>query len=383
MTNIKTAIGLMSGTSIDGIDISLVKSDGEKIFSKELNDYYPYDRETKNILRSLINDYSHSLGYIKDTELLITKKHIEVVENFIKKYQILKNDVDIIGFSGHTILHSPEKSITWQIGNCQLLASKTLINVVGDFRTKDVVNNGQGAPLVPIYHHAIFNDYPIKPLIILNIGGVSNITYLEDNDYNNIVAYDICFGNAPMDDLVHKSLGKDFDKDGNMAKNGKINEELANFILNQDYFFKSSPKSLDRNHFNQLLNKELLNSFANIKLEDALKTMCYIIAKSLEISIKTLKNKPKEVFVCGGGRKNKTIMNLIAEICNVKVTNVDDIGLDGNSIESQAFAFLAIRHLKNLPITFKKTTGVLLEKHNAQILEEECFSSCGGVFYRA
>ncbi len=369
--DIKVAIGLMSGTSIDGIDISLIKSDGHKIIQGRLNGYYPYSSEDKKILRALINSKIRSLEEIKDAELLVTKRHIEVVGDFIKKNKLKIKDIDVIGFHGHTIKHDPEKSITWQIGEGQMLASSVGIDVVSDFRKRDVISGGQGAPLVPIYHHAIFKNHQ-KPVIILNIGGVSNITYLEDDKKENIVACDICFGNAPMDDLVHQYRGQDYDHNGDIAKNGEINYELAKTILMQDYFKKDPPKSLDRNHFSQLLNQELLTHFNDIKLEDILKTICYIIAKSLKDIINSLSQPTREVIVCGGGRHNVAIMQTLHDICNIKVTDIDDCGFDGSAIEAQAFAFLAIRNLKNLPITFSKTTGI-----------KSVVESVGGVLHKA
>jgi anhydro-N-acetylmuramic acid kinase len=374
---IQTAIGLMSGTSIDGIDVSLIKSDGEEIQKKKLNNYYPYDKELKNILRNIINKKELSLQEIKEAELKITEKHIIAVENFIEHNNLNRKNIDLIGFSGHTILHDPKNIISWQIGNAQLLASKTKINVVADFRIKDVINNGQGAPLVPIYHHSLFLTHKNKPIIILNIGGVSNITYLKDNNINNIIACDICFGNAPMDDLVYKFNGGEFDRDGEMAKSGEIDHELAEKILKQEYFNRKPPKSLDRNHFHQILNEKLLSKFNKSEISNILKTICYVIVKSLEIEIKRLETKPEEIIVCGGGRNNDTIMEMLQEnFSNAKVTNIDDFGFDGNFIESQAFAFLAIRKNKNLPITFKNTTGISIKNN------EENISFSGGVIYQ-
>lgn len=385
---ILTAIGLMSGTSIDGIDVSLIKSDGEIILERQFNNYYPYDEKSKKVLKNVINNKFRSLEEIKNAENLVTQKHIDAVNDFIKINKLNRKNIDVIGFSGHTIEHNPEKATTWQIGNGNLLASKTKIDVVADLRTKDIANGGQGAPLVPIYHHSLFKNYAKNPIIILNIGGVSNITYLQDQDENNIVACDICFGNAPMDDLVEKMTGKEFDDGGKIASEGQVNEKLAKIILDQEYFSLKAPKSLDRNHFHELLNREITNNFKQIKLEDSLKTICYVIAKSLEIIIQDLPNKPKEIIICGGGRKNQTIINSIKEVCEIDdVINIDVLDLEetlkGDFIESQAFAFLAIRNLKKLPITFRKTTGVLLETRNAQNEVSLHSSSCGGVFYRA
>ena len=372
---IQTAIGLMSGTSIDGIDVSLIRSDGHSITEKEFNNYYPYDKELKNTLRNIINKAELSLKEIKDAELKITNQHIEAIENFINHNNLKKKDIDLIGFSGHTILHDPKNSISWQIGNAQLLASATKINVVADFRIKDVIYSGQGAPLVPIYHHALFSNHKNKPIIILNIGGVSNITYLQDDNINNIIACDICFGNAPMDDLVYKFNGGEFDRDGEMAKSGEIDYDLAEKILKQEYFSKKPPKSLDRNHFHQILNEKLLSKFNKSEISNTLKTICYIITKSLEIEVKRLKIKPKEIIVCGGGRNNDTIMQMLQEnFKKIKVYNIDDFGFNGNFIESQAFAFLAIRRSKNLPITFSNTTGLDINQAKEESID-------GGVIY--
>lgn len=377
MNKIKTAIGLMSGTSMDGIDVALIKSDGTNIISRDKFTYYPYSVKTRNIIKKLINNKSSSLLKIKEAELEITKKHIEATLKFIKDHNLSIEEIDIIGFHGHTILHNPNKKITWQIGNAQMLASSTGINVVADFRTKDVVLGGGGAPLVPIYHKSLFKDLS-KPIIILNIGGVSNITYIENNNENDLIAFDVCFGNAPIDDLVFKKTGNHFDLDGKLSSQGKINFDLAHNFLTLSYFKKKAPKSLDRN---QLYGS--LTAIKKLKLEDALATMCYIIAKALEISLKQLPKQPKEIIVCGGGRKNKTIMNLISEVTKIKTISVEEIINNGGGVEAEAFAFLAIRNLMELPISFKKTTGVLPEKHAARPSKAEDSSSCGGVFYRA
>lgn len=351
-----TAIGLMSGTSLDGIDVSLIKSDGHEIYQKKQNLYYEYDNKTRVKIKKLIENKLHSLEEIKQAELLITEKHIAAVELFLQKFNLKNNQIDIIGFHGQTILHQPEAQITWQIGNSQMLATRLKIDVVADFRTKDVINGGQGAPLVPIYHHALFKNYINKPIIILNIGGVCNITYLpRGNKPENMVACDTCFGNAPIDDLVFNCIGRKFDEDGKIAQTGKVNHDIAQEILQDPYFIKSAPKSLDRNHFQKILTEKLQNQ----KLQDALATICYIIGQSLNIEIKKLAEKPEEIIICGGGRKNQTIIKQIIDTCQIKVIDINDINeLDGDFIESQTFAFLAIRYLKNLPITFSKTTGI-------------------------
>ncbi len=377
-----TSLGLMSGTSMDGIDIALIKSDGQKINDRGANKYYPYSPKIKNSLVKLINNKTNSLLEIKEIELEITKKHIAAVKDFLTKNKIDKNNIDIIGFNGQTILHNPRKGITWQIGNAQMLASGTGIDVVADFRTKDLVFGGQGAPLVPIYHLALFADYK-KPVLVLNIGGVSNITYIENNQEENLIAFDVCFGNAPLNDLVKKKTDKDFDKNGLLASKGKVNQDFTKAILALNYFKKQPPKSLDRNQFDEVIKK-----FSKLKMEDILASLVFIIGQSVTNSLKFLPKKPLEILVCGGGRKNLEIMKSIENTTQIKTTNIDNLKIGNNSIngdfiEAEAFGFLAIRNLLNLPISYPKTTGISLEKYVPQLSEQGCPSSCGGVFYRA
>jgi anhydro-N-acetylmuramic acid kinase len=377
-----TALGLMSGTSLDGIDVVLIKSDGQKINYHGAKKYYPYSPKIKNLLAKLINNKVNSLLEIKQIELEITKKHIVAVKDFLTKNKIDKKNIDIIGFHGQTILHNPKQGITWQIGNAQMLASETGIDVVADFRTKDIVFGGQGAPLVPIYHLALFADYK-KPVLVLNIGGVSNITYIENNQEENLIAFDVCFGNAPLNDLVKKKTDKDFDKNGLLASKGKVNQDFVKAVLALSYFKKQPPKSLDRNQFDEIIKK-----FSKLKMEDTLASLVFVIGQSVANSLKLLPKKPLEILVCGGGRKNLAIMNSIKNATQIKTTNIDNLKIGNNSIngdfiEAEAFGFLAIRNLLNLPISYPKTTGISLEKYATQLSEQGCPSSCGGVFYRA
>ncbi|MDA0902282.1 MAG: anhydro-N-acetylmuramic acid kinase [Proteobacteria bacterium] len=374
MKKIKTAIGLMSGTSIDGIDVALIKSDGTKIISRDLFGYYPYDKEIRDKVRELVDKQTASLTSIKEVELDITKKHIYAVLDFLEKNKLSAKDIDIVGFHGHTIIHDPSKPITWQIGNAQMLATTVGIDVIADFRTRDIICGGQGAPLTPAYHHALFKDRD-KPLAVLNIGGVSNITYIQSENAGNVIGFDTCFGNAPIDDLVKDKTGKNFDKNGALAKKGKVNYELSEEFLTENYFAQLPPKSLDRNQFNKAFEK-----FKKIKLEDALATLTHILAKSIEIAIKQIPNKPKEIIVCGGGRRNKAIMDDIKKVNKgIKVIDIDDLGINGDSIEAEAFAFLAIKSLDNSHVNFQKIAGINSE--NPQNLDSHPF--CGGVLYHA
>lgn len=347
-----TAIGLMSGTSMDGIDLALIESDGQKIINRKFFEYLPYNQEIKNHLNNIIYNRP-TLAEIKHVEKELTHLHYDFVNNFLKKKKLDPKKIDLVAFHGHTIFHNPKHHSTWQLGNAHLLAHHTKINVVADFRTNDVSLGGQGAPLVPIYHFYLFANEK-KPCAVLNIGGISNITYFADDNENNIQAFDTCFGNAPLDDLMKEKFGLDFDNNGKISKKGKADVILANHILQNEIFYTKPPKSYDRDDF-----AVLLSPINNLKPEDALATFAYMHAKAIKINLDFFKKDPKEIFVCGGGRKNKAIMDeLKKQLKGIDIKTVEDIGLNGNAIEAEAFAFLGIRRLLNLPISFPKTTGV-------------------------
>jgi anhydro-N-acetylmuramic acid kinase len=368
LRKIYRAIGLMSGTSMDGIDLSLIESDGEKIIRHVGFDYLPYQESFKQKLRKVIYDRP-DLIEIKNLENEMTIMHAVMVNDFLAKNQIKSSEIDLISFHGHTILHKPELGITWQLGNSQLLACKTKIGVIGNLRVKDVVLGGQGAPLVPIYHFHLFPESGV----VLNIGGISNITSFIKEDESSIEAFDICFGNAPLDDLVKKKLGTDFDRDGEISLQGKPDLILAEYILQNEIFHKKPPKSFDRDDY-----ASIITPINNLKIEDALATFAYIHAKAVDINLNFLKNRPKKIFVCGGGRKNKALIQWMKkELLNIEVKITEEIGFNGDTIEAEAFAFLGIRSLLKLPISFHSTTGV----KNSSDLQIKNYSASGGVFY--
>jgi anhydro-N-acetylmuramic acid kinase len=352
MTKIYRSIGLMSGTSMDGIDLALIESDGKNIITRKNFDYKIYQKDFKERLANLIYN-NPQLHEIKIVENELTLLHAQLVNNFLAKNKINRQDIDLIAFHGHTIMHMPQQKITWQIGDANLLACKTKINVVDGFRTLDMALGGQGAPLVPIYHFYLFFKQQ-RPLAIINIGGISNITYFDNYDENEIEAFDICFGNAPFDDLMREKFGRDFDKKGQLAKSGNVSYAMADQILQNDIFHKRPPKSFDRNDF-----CALLSVIKNIDIRDALATLAYIHARAIAINLKFLGKKPQEILICGGGRKNEAIMNAIKKLLpEIAINTVEKIGLNGDAIEAEAFAFLGIRKLSGLPISFCKTTGI-------------------------
>lgn len=362
MTKIYKAIGLMSGTSMDGIDLALIESDGKNIIKCQDFFYREYEKSFREKLANLINQGA-SLNEIKLIENELTILHANLVNDFLREKKIRREEIDLIGFHGHTILHNPAQKITWQIGNGNLLNAATKIPVIADFRSADVALGGQGAPLVPIYHMHLFANQK-QPCAVLNIGGVSNITFFNGNDEEKIQALDICFGNAPLDDLVKKHLNLNYDKDGALAKSGQVDFALCDKILQNQIFHSKPPRSFDRGDF-----AKILTPITSLKINDALASLCFIHAKAVAISLKFFNEKPQEIFICGGGRKNHALIDEIKkQLPEIKIKTTEEINLNGDAIEAGAFAFLAIRKIENLPISFKNTTGV-------------SESSVGGVLY--
>ena len=366
MGKIYTAMGLMSGTSLDGVDVSIIKSDGYTEYSSIFDRYFEYNEGLINKILELRDKISSSEGLtryldeIKALEREITLFHFNAVSETLKKTNLT---VDLIGFHGQTIFHEPEKKISKQLGDGNLLSQLTKTKVVYNFRQNDLKNGGQGAPLTPIFHNALANKINKKfnlgyPINILNIGGISNITNTIDwqswKDKDNIYAYDIGPGNCLIDEWVRKNSKKKFDKDGSIAKSGQTDE----LILNQAV----ENFSVDSYYTNSLDIKDFDIFFAKgLSLENGASTLTDFTAKLIADGINYSNSKSKsdngKWLVCGGGRKNKYLLERIKN--NFKKINIDPIdqyGIDGDFVESQAFAFLAIRSLEKMPISFPNTT---------------------------
>jgi len=368
MGKIYTAMGLMSGTSLDGLDVSIIESDGNKEFSSILDKYFEYDKELIQkilILREKITDPEQLNKYvdeIKDLEREITLFHAEAIK---ETFEMTKSSVDLIGFHGQTIFHNPEKKITKQLGDGKLLSQLTKKNVVYNFRQNDLENGGQGAPLTPIFHNVLANKINKKfnlgfPLNFLNIGGISNITSAVDwknleNKLNGINAYDIGPGNCLIDEWIRKNSKKKYDKDGLIAKSGTIdelvlNQALENFEENSNY-----KKSLDIKDFDIFFAKGLT-------LENGAATITNFTAKLISNGMKYSQGMVKPIMynwlVCGGGRKNKYLLESIKNTFEkINIQPIDEYEIDGDFVESQAFGYLAIRSFLKLPISFPNTTG--------------------------
>ena len=362
-----TAIGLMSGTSMDGVDASLIRSNGIDQFTNVLDEYYDYDDDLYRRLihlRNLIlnnDDLNKHSQKLNELEKEITLFHSKIVNEITLKYN---DEIDFIGFHGQTIFHDPEKKISKQLGQGKLLSQLINKKVIYDFRQEDLKNNGQGAPLTPIFHNLLAKNinekYQIEfPICFINIGGISNITKIIKKDEKieeNLEAFDLGPGNCLIDDWVRKNSKKKFDEKGSIAKSGKINQLILNQSI-KNFKIDSYEKSLDVKDFDI--------SFARgLSLEDGCATItnftAYLIAKGIEYSNNN-NDKPIKYLVCGGGRKNsfliQSIKDYISNKKNISLDLIDKYDFDGDYIESQAFGYLAIRSFLNLPISYPKTTG--------------------------
>ena len=371
MGKIYTALGLMSGTSMDGVDASIIDTDGNREYSIKLNKYFEYGDELRQKLiniRSKIFMIDHLKAYsneIKDLEREITLFHANAVNEILIASKI---EVDLLGFHGQTIFHDSKKKITKQLGDGKLLSQLTKKMVVYDFRQNDLKNGGQGAPLVPIFHNAMVNKFLKKELDasisvnILNIGGISNISQTVkweelDHLYQTLKACDIAPGNCLIDEWVRKNSKNKYDNDGKLGSIGKtdnliLNQALENFNIDPNY-----KESLDINDFDITFAKGL-------SLENGASTLTDFTATQIIKALDYFRGTSEGTIwlVCGGGRKNKYLMKLITnEIADVvkriDLHPVEKYGIDGDFVESQAFAYLAIRSFLKLPISFPTTTG--------------------------
>ena len=331
-------IGLMSGTSLDGVDAAFLQTDGETVTTFGPSLTLPYDPDLRQSLRALIADPQAPAAVV---ERCLTLAHVEAV-------RALGVTADLIGFHGQTILHAPARRLTRQIGDASLLAQATGTAVACDFRLADVAAGGQGAPLVPVFHAALAAGLP-RPLVVVNIGGVANITWIGAD--GALLACDTGPGGALLDDFVHARTGQPMDHDGALARAGQPDEAILARLLADPFFGASPPKSLDRQHF-----AASLHAVAHLSTPDGAATLAAFTARA--IALVPLPAPPARVLVTGGGRHNPAIMAALAAASSVQVGPVEDVGWDGDALEAQCFAYLAARVLRGLPLSFSGTTGV-------------------------
>ena len=341
------AVGLMSGTSIDGVDAALIDTDGVHQIDGLAFHSMPYEPECADRVRAILGRAEVDTE-ISAVEQELTLLHAKAVGRLLESAGVSAESVDVVGFHGHTIHHVPARGFTWQIGDGALLATECGIDVVADCRSADIAGGGEGAPLAPIFHAALMAAFE-KPVAVLNIGGVANVTWIGKDDA--LIAFDTGPGNALIDDWAYKNTGKPMDRDGAMARRGDIDAAVLKGMLKTPYLTQMPPKSLDRNAFDTSLAEPL-------SVEDGAATLSAFTIGCIKASLDYFPVPPARWVVCGGGRRNPALMAGLGSALGVPVEPMEALGWDGDAIEAQAFAYLAVRKLKNLPTSFPETTGV-------------------------
>ncbi|MBL0925655.1 MAG: anhydro-N-acetylmuramic acid kinase [Sphingomonadaceae bacterium] len=346
-------IGLMSGTSRDGVDAVLIKTDGLSLVTPIAFQFEPYP----DYLRSAIADacdvamsctqrQTHPI--IEHCEQSLSERHLTVTHALLKKAGVLASEISLIGLHGHTIAHRADLGWTWQIGKAEFLANQLDIPVMSNMRQYDVMYGGQGAPLIPVFHRALFADTS-QPVAVLNLGGVANLTFIGRD--GALAAFDCGMANALIDDWMSRKTNYPYDEGGDFAATGVVDATALGNMLEHPFFSASFPKSLDRKDFN-------LDFVEGLSAGDGAATLTAFSARAVAIGLRQLPAKPKRLIVCGGGRKNRTMIRMIEQYCEIPAVMTDDLGWDGDAIEAQGFAYLAYRCLHGLPITYPGTTGV-------------------------
>ncbi len=352
------AIGLMSGTSQDGVDVALIDTDGEAIAQFGATACRPYTKAERTLLRRAtaaaanLTERTARPGIVAEAEQLINDAHAEAVQTFLAANDLNAANVAAVGFHGQTLLHRPERGLTVQIGDGAALAARLGIPVVYDFRAADVAAGGQGAPLAPIYHRALVRRLDLQaPVAVLNIGGVANVTYIDGEE---LIACDTGPGNALLDDFLRLRTGRALDTDGRKAAAGAVDEATIERLLRHPFFLAPPPKSLDRNDFRGFVGDTL----AGVGVEDGAATLTALTAASVARIVPHLPRPPKTWIVAGGGARNPTLMRMLAgRLAPARIESAHETGWSIDSLEAQAFAYLAVRSLRGLPITFPGTTG--------------------------
>ncbi len=361
MAKLWTALGLMSGTSLDGIDVAVLTTDGERLQEFGPARTFLYSDADRDFLRRALRDavaLNHRddrPGVLREAEALVTSRHAEAVKTFLAEAGVECQKIDLVGFHGQTVFHDPGRRLTVQLGDGQALADRLRRPVVWDFRADDVAAGGQGAPLVPVYHRALAKTAGLEgPVAFLNIGGVANVTYIgADGD---LMAFDTGPGNALLDDFVHRRTGNPFDEDGRLAASGTPSPAILAELLAHPYFRAPAPKSLDRNAFVVPPELERLSD------ADGAATLLHFTARAVAAGAELLPEPPRAWYLCGGGRHNAEHCRVLAKYLHracapARVQALEALGFDGDVTEAQAFAFLAVRAVLRLPLTYPRTTG--------------------------
>jgi len=343
------AIGMMSGTSLDGVDVALLETDGDR-HARPLGALTrPYAAAFRERLRATIAGGADP----RAIEAELTDLHAEAVAALLEELGRTSEEIAVIGFHGQTVLHQPQARRTWQIGDGARLAERTGVDVVFDFRSADVAAGGEGAPLAPIYHAALAAAAPERPLAIVNIGGVANVTWVGPDGADGLprlVACDVGPGNGPIDDWVHAKTGADFDANGVLARSGAVDQARVAMALDTPFISREPPKSLDRLDFTHELAEGLSPA-------DGAATLTEFTAAAIAASADCLPAPPRRWLVTGGGRLNAYLMERLGALTEAPVDPIEAIGFDGDRLEAEAFAYMAVRRLDDAPISFPETTG--------------------------
>ncbi len=357
MAGNRTAIGLMSGTSLDGVDVALIRTDGERIAELGAARTYPYREADRVVLRQAskdalgLTDRKARPGVLREAEALVTRRHAEAAEDFLRDEGMAAADIDLVGFHGQTVFHDPDKQLTVQIGDGQALAAQLAIPVAWDMRADDIAAGGQGAPLAPAFHEALAETAGLaRPVVFLNLGGVANVTYV--GAAGELLAFDTGPGNGLLDDWMLERTGQPFDIDGRLAQSGTPDDTILSVLLAHPYFAEPPPKSLDRNAFS-------VSELSKLSDADGAATLLHFSALAVKAAIAHLPEPPLAWYASGGGRHNKALMEALREaLSGAPLAMLEALGFDGDATEAQAFAFLAVRAFDGKPLTFPLTTGV-------------------------
>ena len=342
-------LGMMSGTSMDGVDAALILTDGDEVFEFGATGYRPYLPDERAVIAAAQGKWPTDAGVAEAAEV-VENAHVELIGRF--------GGVELVGFHGQTLAHEPGGRGTHQAGDGAIVAARTGLPVAWDFRSADVAAGGQGAPLAPFYHFALARKFQTGSVAFLNLGGVGNVTFVDTKQpgagaVGALVAFDTGPANALMDDFAQERTGLACDYGGALASLGQVDSEVLNTFMASDYFRRKPPKSLDRGHFTGLKT-----AVQHLSDTDGLATLTAATVASVKAGFQYAPDDLKKVLVCGGGRKNPHLMAGLAAALKVPVEDIDTAGMDGDMLEAQAFAYLAVRAKRGLPLSATGTTGV-------------------------
>jgi anhydro-N-acetylmuramic acid kinase len=344
-----TAIGVISGTSMDGIDVALIRTDGGARVEPGPGATFVYPDDVKEALHRVVADPVAAQEPLDDLQRSVTDSHVEAVFAFMRQFDVAPESVALVGLHGQTILHRPRDRFTRQLCDGARASALLGLDVVNDFRAADVAAGGEGAPFVPLSHAAICAELE-RPLMVLNWGGVGNVTWLGAK--GEIVAFDTGPANAMIDDFVVKRRGLSHDEGGKLAAAGRVDAAALAKLMSDPYFDRLPPKSLDRNHFHAL-GREV----EKLGDEDGAATLAAFTVEATAAALRHVDGAPRRWLVCGGGRRNSTLMAALGARLDAKIEPIEAIDFDGDVIEAQCFAYLAVRSRRGLALSLPTTTG--------------------------